>query len=738
LSKHSRHGEIEARTPRWDRKLRAPVSVAVLTLLVQLPYFDRWFSVMDEARLLLFADLITQGQQLYSDMTIYPLPGAFYLLALVFSIFEPSILVSRWLVVGEFSLLVAMIFTLVRWMTSIHYAWLSVGLMWIYRVWAMPHWQMYNYSSTALTLLLASLLTLVAYFRSGRARTLSAAGLLFGLGVLCKQDYGAAAMIATIIAQVVHVRSSASETFAHLFTRFWIPAASVGAVVGLHFLIQGQLGFVVHMTVLKHFIGLSTYEYQTFPSLFPIFAQDPALRDLAGIYNFAPSILSIAQGVAVFNSDWFQHTTLYDTGVKLYIYGPIGLVLWGGIDCWRGRDRLRDSDARVPYLARLTLTAFAACLVAVAHSVKPQDYVHFAVLYWSVIVLAVVQTHALLHARRRLTWLVAAAMLVPIGAVTVYTGRLVVQFRERYSEPIPNDRAGVYAEPGQASMLAELVAYIRDRVPPSQPLAVLPYFSIAHFLADRSGPHGASYLIWPFAEYPDRDQRIVDAMEATGTDLVIYTFTQFPNFPPVSQYAPVLFDYLVEHFQTDRTFSDSALGFKLSALRRVERAPDDQQLIKNPAAARLAMTLGQGPPRPIEEARRGQYLSVTTWPFREVLALRPTSGGETILSAPLEVSPGARLLTAVGTHPDFWSQFPPTWVRFSITAVVDGERHQLIQRQLDPHQVLEDRGWFEIDLELSPYVGKRIELEFSTTTALPHGQSLLMAGFGVPLIRVER
>lgn len=29
------------------------------------------------------------------------------------------------------------------------------------------------------------------------------------------------------------------------------------------------------------------------------------------------------------------------------------------------------------------------------------------------------------------------------------------------------------------------------------------------------------------------------------------------------------------------------------------------------------------------------------------------------------------------------------------------------------------------------------DLEFAPTTALSHGQSLLMAGFGVPVIRVE-
>ncbi len=282
-------------------------------------------------------------------------------------------------------------------------------------------------------------------------------------------------------------------------------------------------------------------------------------------------------------------------------------------------------------------------------------------------------------------------------------------------------------------MLAELIAYIRDHSAKDQPVAVLPYFSIAHFLADRHGPHGASYIIWPFAE---RDPRIIDAVDATGTDLVIYNFTQFPNFSPASEYAPVLHDYLVEHFETDRTFSDGAFGFKLSALHRVVRNLADRQLIEDPGTARLRTTSAGGISRRIEGPERNQYLSATTWPFREVLALRPTAAGETVLSEQLEVPPATHLRTAVGTHPDFWLQFPPTCVRFSISAVVDGERRQLFQQQLDPHQILEDRGWFDLDLPLDNHTGQRIELEFATTTALSHGQSPLMAG-GVPVIRVE-
>ena len=62
--------------------------MGLATLAVQLPFFDRWFSAMDEGHILYFAELIRRGGQLYRDASVYPLPGAFELLALVFQLYR--------------------------------------------------------------------------------------------------------------------------------------------------------------------------------------------------------------------------------------------------------------------------------------------------------------------------------------------------------------------------------------------------------------------------------------------------------------------------------------------------------------------------------------------------------------------------------------------------------------------------------------------------------------------------
>ena len=104
-------------------------SIALVVFVVvafQLPIFDRWFSSMDEGHVLLFSDLIAKGGDLYRDATLYPLPGAFYLLAQFFKLFGASILLTRWIVLVEFTLFVVGIFLLMRRLASPAAAFASV------------------------------------------------------------------------------------------------------------------------------------------------------------------------------------------------------------------------------------------------------------------------------------------------------------------------------------------------------------------------------------------------------------------------------------------------------------------------------------------------------------------------------------------------------------------------------------------------------------------------------------
>ncbi|MBW1684338.1 MAG: glycosyltransferase family 39 protein [Deltaproteobacteria bacterium] len=732
---------LEVETSRWERLLRgpgAPLAVVALAVVYQLPFFDRWFSFMDEGHILLYADIIANGGELYRDATVYPLPGAFYFLAWVFGFVEPSNLVARWIVMLEFAVLVGLVFVLLRKLVPPSWALAGVLVMFLYRIWAFPHWHMYNYSSTALLVQLAALLGLLRFMDTGKRTWLLLAGLLFGVGVFCKQDYGAAMLVALGSTLAVYARSgppAARPSFWALGACFLAPAVLVGAATALHFLRQDLFGEFIQLTVLNHFIGISSYEYSVFPSLFPLFEQDPALRSLAGRGAYLPAILVNVDFSALINGRLWRETSVIDTLLKVYYYAPYLLLAVGGLRLWRCRRQLDEAEERPRYLREFALYAFGATLIVLMTLTRPQDYVHLVVLYWPLLLLALVWAHALVRKRRALAWLLALLLLWPAGQTVAYSARLAWNLHELHSAPIESPRAGIYVEPRQAQLLDDLVAYIQAQTEADEPVAVMPYFPVIQFYADRRGPHRSSYIVWPFPEFPDRDRRVIDAMEASGTRLLIYCFNEFAFFEGLDIYAPELFAYLVENFETDRIFNTKHAGYKVAAAHRVQTPPEGQPLLEGDSSqVSLSVNPAGGAPLPIEPVARSAYLAADLWPFRPVLALRPTDQGRTVLSVAAKLPEGASLRTAVGVHPRRWDRSPAARVHFELVVVDEGLRETVFSRTLQPTSRLEDRGWFEVDVPLAEYGGRSVTLEFSTGTDYEDAEKLLMGGWALPRI----
>jgi hypothetical protein len=722
------------------RQSAAVLGAFLVGLAFQLPFFDRWFSFMDEGHLLLYADLIAQGGELYRDATVYPLPGSFWLLAAAFRIFGASNLVARWILVIEFALFVALVFALFRRMAGTRPAWIAVAAMLVYRVWAFPHWHMYNYSSTALLLQLAVLWLLLRFFDSGRFATLACAGLLFGLGVLCKQDYSTAALLAFAATSAVALRTSPAQPRPRAWpiaAGFLGPAALVGAAAGLHFWRAGVLADVLRFTVLNHFVGMSTFEYSSFPDLLPLFEQDPALRGVETLPATIPAILYVVDWPLLRDSHWFQHTALYDLALKLYYYAPWPIVAWGGIRLFRRRAELRDPSTRRRRLAELGFFALGTALMVWVRINKPQDYVHLAVLYWPMLLLPLLWLHEglgrLRAARPRLAAAALALLLLPAFAIGAYSARLAWRLRVMHDTPIPSERAGIFVTKNEARTLGSLLAYIDERARPDEAVAVLPYFPILQFLADRPGVDRSGYIVWPFPEVPDRDRQVIDSFERIRPELLVYSFNRLSGFPDVRDYAPELYTYLVESYELERVFSTDYLGYRLGAARRHRAGAEGRPLGAELAAGALRVLSDTAPPQPIPPEERPDWVALDLWPFRPVLALRPAGdGARTRLGIPLDVPARARLRSAASVHPEAWFRHPASWVRFEVAIEAEGERTVIWERTLRPTSELADRGWFELDLPLERWAGRRVRLELSTSAQNENGSSLLHGGFAEP------
>jgi hypothetical protein len=715
------------------------VAAGLLAFVFQLFFFDRWTNFMDEGHMLLFADLIAKGGELYRDATVYPLPGSFYFLAGLFRLFEPSILLSRWVVVIQFSAFVALATALMARTAPPRFVAVGVLCLLLYRVWAFPNWHMYSYSTSALLVLLASTLALLEFIDTEETSWLLLSGLLFGLGVLCKQDYGAAVLLASTALLAAHVRTrlAPGRGFWSLLAMFLAPAAAVGAATGIYFYARGILPDLLRFTVLNHFVGMSEYEYRSFPPLFPLFEQDPTLRSPVGVWAFLPAIWMTVYSAGMMSGFLYDKTAVIDGVLKLYYYLPLIAVPLGLFALWQRRTRLDHERTRHTTMAWLALLLLAASCTLLVWLNKPQDYLHLAVLYWPLLCLLPGTLDRCQRKRPVLFRTICAAAFAPALLLVLHTGHLAWLLRTVHSEELPLARAGIRVTPGQARSVGSLIDYIQTRTAPGEAIGVFPYSPMVHFLADRPGPDRTGYILWPFPELANRDRRIIDAMERDQTRLVVMDFIDIQDFPPMREYAPELFEYLVENFVLDRVFTDDeVLPRKLATFQR-ERATEEGApvLPSQFSGSTLAIETESLPPDPVPPERWSEFVGEELWPLRRVVALRPSvQESSTILALPLIVPPGTVLRSAVGVHPAYWDVFPQSWVRFDFSLRNDAGRELLFRRQLDPTRNPDDRGWFEFEVDLGRWAGQRIELEFSTQCEIERERGKLMAGWAVPYL----
>ncbi len=722
----------------------AVVAVAVVVLVFQLPIFDRWFSHMDEGHVLLFADLVAKGGDLYRDATLYPLPGAFYALAQAFKLFGASILVSRWIVMLEFTLFVVLVYLLMRRLGSPRTAAVAVFGMLVYRIWAFPHWQVYSYSTTALLLLLAAMCCQLRWFDARRTSWLLACGLFFGLAVYCKQDYGAAALLVMTTLFWVEGRGRASSqpgSVAKPVAVFVGAGGAVGALVGLYFAWQGVLPDLIQQTILNHVRGIGSFEYTTYPSLFPLFAQDPALRSQSGLFAFFPGIVTTVDLETLRQDFLFRETFVYDVALKLFYWGSYVFAAYALVRVFRSRAQLTEADKSRAWLAEAMLAGFTAAFVLLLTVNRPQDFLHVAVLVWPMICLSLLYASNLLRARPVLTACLCVLLAIPTISLLGYTARAYLRIHSENNTSVPVDRAGIFARPSEARLLGDVVRFMRENSGPDETVAVMPYFPIVHFLADRVGPDRSAYIVWPFPEFPDRDQRIIASLEEKGTRIAVYNFTQFSTFPTMDVFSPDLFAYLVDHFEIERVFSYDKSGYRLAGLRRSDVTERPSRLV-DAAWPEATLWIGsdEAPPLAIAPSERARFVERAAWPFRRTLALRPSTGARrTVLRLPLpQPKQGDVLETAIGLHPDMWFALPGFVTRFEVAVVApgaEGDRESLFVRTLDPHRDTLDRGWFDVEIPLSAWAGREPWLELSVSVDDEAGESLRVGGFAEPRIR---
>jgi hypothetical protein len=113
-----------------------------------------------------------------------------------------------------------------------------------------------------------------------------------------------------------------------------------------------------------------------------------------------------------------------------------------------------------------------------------------------------------------------------------------------------------------------------------------------------------------------------------------------------------------------------------------------------------------------------------------------TGDRRSVATIEVDVPPGAVLETAISVHPALWFHHPPSSVTFELRVVDGGRRETLHTQTIRPHQDAGDRRWFDWEVPLSRFAGRRIALEFTTACERTSGEELRMGGWELPRLVV--
>jgi hypothetical protein len=659
-----------------------PVAVGVLAFVAQLAIFDRWFGLLDEGYVLAIADDINRGHVLYRDVYVdAPFPGAFYLLAAWFRLLGPSIRASRWLMVAAFALFAALVTRIGQELLPPAGVIALGAVVLAYRVWAFPHWHVYSYSTVAATALTAAVALVFAHLRSGTRRSVLAAGALAGAGILCKQDYGLAVsgavglfLLARPLLRRTHGRSAA-PFFALGAALVLGPAAA--ALAG-----AGALRPLVTQAVLLPLSGARNFSYTRLPPLRPLLHQDPLLREQIGSY--LPAILLTLRWEAIAAGWLYRETPVWDVALKLLYYVPFltwtaAALLWGGTVL---RATAGPADDR-----RLLLLAWAGGFLLAFN--PPRDWVHLMMIYPpELLVMATLLAQTTRAAPRALHAPITAAVAALVALLALGSARLALDLRAAMTWPLATPRGGVRVDPHNGPIADDVVAWIAATAAPGAPVPVYPIQPMLDFLSGRESAAGF-HVIWP-VQAPDRDERVIAALEQQHVDTIVYSLSQYAHLGRFQQNAPRLFAYLVEHFEIVRVFCRERWGPLLVGLRRRAESPPAITLLD-----RLP------PDAPLARVR---------WPFEEAMAPRAgTADGAAAVSFSVRVPADApRLRFRYGVDPDRW---PLAHGPFVFAVDVDGRRR--FHAALDPASRVADRAWFDGDVDLAQKAGQRATLTFA-------------------------
>ncbi len=687
----------------------------------------RELNLAEEGTILYVGEQILSGQVLYRDINHHVTPGVFYVTALLMKLFGVSAVPTRYFMLLLFGASAALVYLLARCVAERPPA-LLAGVIFVFV--ERRYYEVIYYTPIALFLAGCALLLLFIYRKRGGDALPIAAGILSGLVLMTKQDFGAYSLATCLAALAIPAWLESEGCHPRGLGAFFRAAA--WCVVGF----LGTVGIILAYFAKAGAIR-SMYRYCV---LFILegFAADYSLpwpNPFLGL----PETLDIDQKV-----QWIHLQTGLYGSLALFAVA-VALVVVARLRGRRGWN--------VAGYATVLLFAGLFFLGAFPRT----DGYHVAIVLPPVMVLFAM-TISLLgrgfatsgreEARELAVYALSAAAAFAVFVGARYAVRVDLRLRAQRNVPLAEAKAPMLLEPRKAAALTRLLGYLRSHLREGEQFFVLPYEPGLYYLLGSKNPTPYT-MILPGNMNPDSEQEVIETLERRKLRFVVlieqYYFDSL-GFRKLWEYAPKLARYLRDHYRLAQDFDASPPANMGIVGERYTPTEKPYRVVRNlvddfrnwswgtllPSGRR---SLGlRSTSMMMDEIKGWWTASVRSWLFRRVVFLHPLpdSSKKRYADFRLTVPESGVLRFGISLFEDVWDK-PGKGVWFQVAVREIGSDRYLFSKFLNPFSVPSHRRWLDYEADLSPYAGREIVLSLRTSSVLDTNV-YAWAGFGEPTV----
>lgn len=514
------------------------VSIGVGVVILGVTLCRRTIILSDEGYLLMQALDMAHGKVLYRDMDSFVAPGAWFVLAALFRMVEPSVIATRMVALVAYLGMVWTCFRIADRLAGRRSACATAVALGVFTVWAFPAWTVSFYSPYAVLCALVALERVLAWQATDRGRDLVWAGVSLGLAIVFKQNYGVFALAGCAVAVLLSLLGRGGIGGV-------LPAAlrlGSGAIVSIipsvgYFLYHSAAADAFDALVMHPFRGFLVAHRIPYLGLSEIF--DPQLS--AGVGRFTYGAYPMVK--TGLHLRWTEGSIRFVEQLHVVMYWvPVLVFALAGALVVRS-------------LARRSLDVGLASVLSVAGlvflGVFPRaDFNHLVNVYQPVVLLGVVVVQRVILLSERWSWrscsaTLACLLLAPYAFVAA---SWYVSLLDTLRTPLASPRGGVLIDQWEAAMIDFEVETIRALTRSDEPVLTVPGLAMLNFLAERSMP-SRYYNLYAVHIAHDGGAGVVAEAERSGGRLAVVDYNNFFSDPVgLSEYAPVLAGYLRRSF----------------------------------------------------------------------------------------------------------------------------------------------------------------------------------------------